>query len=280
MKKTILLIVLLLLSCMAISAQDFATTGVPTTITTGCIQNGTLNATAATMIIYNMTGNITLPLTNEYRIAQGLFGANITFNTTGKYITAETCNFSTYNVQGSEFIIVSDALNFTTNDTRLLGQLQSMSGVDNFTTQLLAQQNATLFLIYNNTIFTLNNLTFIESLLGQQNISLSVIQTVLSNLTNVTFNINESNLNLSALNQSITQAIQAPRNYSITVILLILLLVMIITSIWYHPPVFLFLTGAMAIMTGFVIRATVGTWILFIFLGLGFIYIIMGLKKM
>lgn len=362
--KLVLLLTLLLCFSL-VQAQDFATAGVPTTITTACIQNGTVNASGATIIIYNMTGATILPFTNEYQIAQGLFGANITFNNTGKYITRETCNFTAYSVQGSEFIIVTNPTSNASQD--LIPLLNSMSAVDNETNMIVKQINSTSNQLQlslaqvNNTVNSIettvenvqddvndlqtsvdqikNNLTFLidlhlnQSMTNLSNISaqLNAIQSTINNhtisllqinqtsniilgnltqhiqednlteeqmlsyLQNITLNlttiagvlnsisINISGQNLTAINDSITgliTAVNAPRTYSLTVILLILLLIMLIVSIWYHPPIFLFLTGALAVMTGFTLIATVGLWILFIFIGLGFTYIIWGLKRM
>lgn len=108
MRSTIIL-GLALLACILVSTSVHAgyvvEVGVPTMVTTMCLNDGGVNGNSATIRMIDQYGNEYWPATQMVQIADGIFGQNITFNTEGTYTTQEVCNFSGTNVTSGDTYI-------------------------------------------------------------------------------------------------------------------------------------------------------------------------------
>jgi hypothetical protein len=79
----------------------------PITISTACIRNSQLREIAnASIIIYDSSGNVVVPKTQEVPAGNGTFSFIYTFTSIGGYNTRETCDFGDFLADGSTLITV------------------------------------------------------------------------------------------------------------------------------------------------------------------------------
>ena len=99
--------VIVVMSNVVVAEAVVAFVDSPYTITTACIRNGQLRANASAYItIYDSSGAVIVPQTNETPSGNGTFSFIYTFTVVGGYSTKETCDFLDFLADGSTQINV------------------------------------------------------------------------------------------------------------------------------------------------------------------------------
>lgn len=130
---------------------------------------------------------------------------------------------------------------------------------------------------------TLNNMALNDTLhdLFLQEVNVNVTQ-ILYTVQGLQFNLSQQNL--SSINQSLTALIieenARPRTFDFNTVLIILLALLLITSIFYNAPGFLFIVAFYSIVYGLILVTTTGFWVGFLIIGVGVSYAIIGWRKM
>jgi len=140
-KKLFLMAIIMFLSINVVIAEEMiGYTNQPTTITTACIRNFQMRATAnASIIIYDAVGGILVPKVDMNKTGNGTSIYTYNFTTIGSYSTRETCDFGDYLADGSTAItilnesMIPERMNYDYLSTYIwsyANRTVSLSGVD------------------------------------------------------------------------------------------------------------------------------------------------------